>query len=305
MLHSLKLSNFQGHRKTKLYFGSGVNIIKGLPDSGKTSIFRALYWLVFNKPVSAKEYISHWGGPTKVKAKFDDCVIERVKGNGKNTYSLDGKVFKAVGREVPDEIRNAINMTEENFQMQHDPLFLFSKSSREVAKFLNSITNLDMIDSSLQYLETNRRSTLREIEFVEGALEDVKKKKSKLTWIPLVTGYVSTISQTLSEIRHLRKRSEALEECTSNIENVKCKLGKYQELDGLEKTVRELEKLIGETTMLEEKADRIVNTVESINEMEHKIEKCSHSLREKEELYHKLFPSICPLCGQKIKKERR
>jgi len=72
MIKQLTIKNFQSHKKTKLEFSDGVNIIIGQSDSGKTAIIRALNWVVNNKP-SGDSFRSHWGGDTNVEITMEDC----------------------------------------------------------------------------------------------------------------------------------------------------------------------------------------------------------------------------------------
>ena len=46
----LTLENFQSHKYTVINFDEGLNSIVGATDSGKTAIFRALKWALYNDP---------------------------------------------------------------------------------------------------------------------------------------------------------------------------------------------------------------------------------------------------------------
>ena len=61
MIQSLQINNFQSHKYSVMELHKGVNVIIGPSDSGKTTILRALRWLVWNRP-SGDAFRSDWGG---------------------------------------------------------------------------------------------------------------------------------------------------------------------------------------------------------------------------------------------------
>ena len=48
-LRSLRISNFKGIRRLELTFRSGINSLLGANASGKTTVYDALTWLLFDK----------------------------------------------------------------------------------------------------------------------------------------------------------------------------------------------------------------------------------------------------------------
>ena len=156
MIKKLTLKNFEVHRKSALEFVPGVNVIAGPSDHGKSSIVRALGLVLLNRP-QGLSYVRNTEEDTKTKAvvgaMFDDCEISRVRSKSDNYYTLNGQQLKAMGAAVPDEIAHASRMNELNIQfqfsrkMQH---YLLSLSSGEVARYLNALLELDIIDETLK-----------------------------------------------------------------------------------------------------------------------------------------------------------
>ena len=60
MITSLSIKNWQSHKDTKLDFVNGVNVIIGVPNSGKTAVLRALLWLIENRPKGASQFMPSW-----------------------------------------------------------------------------------------------------------------------------------------------------------------------------------------------------------------------------------------------------
>jgi exonuclease SbcC len=133
-----------------------VNVLVGESDSGKSAIIRALNWVVNNKP-SGDSFRSHWENSyTGVGVVVDKFIVWRDKGKeniyaiklekdlGKSIESL--QVFRSFNQDVPEEIKNLLNISPLSLQSQFSSPFLLSMSSGEVAKYLNKIVHLDKID---------------------------------------------------------------------------------------------------------------------------------------------------------------
>jgi hypothetical protein len=119
----------------------------------------------------------------QVRGKVGGHKVTRARGKGENTYKLDKREYKAFGRgQVPDDIASLLNLSDVNFQRQHDSPYWFMQSAGEVAKELNSIVNLDQIDRSHAYLASELRKVRSIKEVVEGRLEEAKAKAESLQW---------------------------------------------------------------------------------------------------------------------------
>lgn len=175
MIKTIELRNFQSHKDTELTLDSGVNVIVGPSDSGKTAIIRALRKLVWNRPLG-DAFRSHWGGHTHIKVVTDDeHTVEWFTDSGGMGYRMDTKTaFKAVGTSVPDEITKALNLNDINLQQQLDQPFLLTNSPGEVAQHFNRIANLDQIDTGLHNVQKWLRS-------IEQDMSSAQRRKEKLT----------------------------------------------------------------------------------------------------------------------------
>ena len=119
MINSIDIENFQSHKKTSLTLDPGVNIIVGPSDCGKTVVFRALNWLINNRP-GGNEFESWGGGAPLVNIKVDDHAITRTRKKSTNIYALDKEEFKAFGTSVPDPIQKVLNLTNINGKWTHE-----------------------------------------------------------------------------------------------------------------------------------------------------------------------------------------
>lgn len=151
MLARLHLKNFQSHRDTVINFDPGVNAIAGLSDSGKSAIFRALNWVINNKPAGA-DFATHGESSVEVELILSSGTkIRRRRTKSDNLFEMDGKEYRAFGQDVPEEIRAALNFADVNFHFQMDEPFLLGSgwSPGSIAQYLNRIARLDSIDNAV------------------------------------------------------------------------------------------------------------------------------------------------------------
>lgn len=176
MIQSIEIENVQSHKKSKLDFVPGVNVIIGLSDSGKSAIMRAFKLCITNQP-TGEDYRSWWGGDTAVHIDFDNGQVSRIRKKGFNGYVLNKKTeFVALKTDVPEEIRNFLNMDETNMQFQLDPFFLLSKSPGEVSKYFNKVARLDQIDTATSNINSWITKLNQDIKYKEGDLQETTGK---------------------------------------------------------------------------------------------------------------------------------
>jgi len=333
---SQEIENFQSHKKTRLEYHPGVNVIIGESDSGKTAIQRALDWALNNKP-RGTAFRSNWGGDTSVLVSFKEGqTIQRLSTDSKNTYAIkDGSpIFKSFGVGVPEEIEKIINMNSVNWQRQMDPPFLLSESSGEVAKELNRTVHLEIIDSSLVAITMRSREIKREIKFNEDAkisiqeniqkynhlekmeklicdLEDKEKRKET------TNSDIATITETISEIKRRKEESEEYkkillaENTMDEISSIRKKMNIYagdisslsHQIQLIKKTKKEIStniSLLGLDPLVGDHADvvRVCIRLVFIMTSISKHETENEELIEMIETLENKMPDTCPTCGQ-------
>ena len=210
MIKSIRLQNFQSHRKSILKFKKGLNVISGKSDSGKSSIKRAIEWLIKNKPLG-DSFRSHWGGKTSVVLKTDKDIIKRIKGKS-NTYHLNDKRFIAFGCDVPSEIRNSLRFSDIGIQSQFDPHFLFSSSSGEISRFINKIININIIDTSINNINKIIKREKSELEKIKISLSQKKEEKKKYKWIKYAKQDILKLETENSRLKEEEERVSTVEQ---------------------------------------------------------------------------------------------
>jgi exonuclease SbcC len=202
MIESIAIRNFQIHKKTEVEFDPGITIISGTSDNGKSSIIRAFRWVFQNRPQGYS--FRRWNTPDKaitaVDVSVDGEVISRKRGKVRNEYVFQDTTYKALRSDVPDIIKEHVEMLPFNIQPQSGKVFLFEDSDSEVAKLINDVSGISVIDDILK--ESNRR--LRELNSEEKILNDmIKNKKAQASSLKVFVGLnkrVRAINESYSEV---------------------------------------------------------------------------------------------------------
>lgn len=171
MIQEIRLENFQAHRQLRLALSPGLNVIVGPTDRGKSAIIRAIKWLALHE--SQDGIITHGETSVKVGVKTDDGPIVRFRDKKKYGYKLGQVEYLACGKEQPKDVQARHNLSEINFQGQHDPHFLLSLTPGQAAKEINKIVALDDIDVALTWIKTREIRSNTEIELSEARCSDL------------------------------------------------------------------------------------------------------------------------------------
>lgn len=296
MLEKLVIRNFQKHKKFTLGLDPHVTVLVGPSDRGKSSLLRALRWLCFNKP-SGEEFITHGQSHCSVDLYYDDGRrITRHRGDRKNYYTADGEEYHALGTSgVPEQVVRLLNLGEINFQRQHDPSFWFSLTPGEVAREINQIVNLELIDKVLGKLSSQHREDKSRVTLSQERIDKAKKQVKELSWV----------TKADSELQKI----EALEQdMASRSHRIASMASILAEMDSclLEQNRASKAKSVGEKILgLLDKLERLSRQRKELKDLCEKIclvQKETEILKANlEQMKEKLATQqICPLCGASL-----
>lgn len=208
MIKSVEIKNFQSHPDTKIDFTDGLNVLTGSSRSGKSTIRRAIMWVITNRP-SGNGIVSWWikkddkiKGETKVTITLDNgTIISRVKSDKLNAYIINDKVLEAVATGVPEEITEAFNMSDINMSGQFDAPFLISQSAGYVAQYLNGIVNLEDADYFQSEVESRRRKCVQETEVTNKKITELSKQVHTFDWLDTAEALIERIKKRSTKIQ--------------------------------------------------------------------------------------------------------
>lgn len=278
MIETIELNNFQGHKHSTIEFHPNVNAIVGESDAGKSSIIRFLKWISTNRPVgdgyknlsTAKN--DEYGGTIT----FEDTSVKRTKSNKVNSYTVDGVgELKAVKTDIPREVESALQMNDINLQSQHDAYFLLQQSPGSVAKRLNELVNLDIIDFVLGEVNTVLRDTKRNIKGVEYGIGTTKDKIAEFTHLPKIEKIVEKIETDLPEVDRLEEKIKQLNILIQSIEDAEEEVEEIDDWLKIETDVTVITKLVEEWDISSEKQNKLNTAIYTIKDTEKKQERCN------------------------------
>lgn len=218
MIKSIAMKNFQSHKDTTVIFCDGINAIVGLSDSGKTSILRAIDWVVNNKP-SGEEFISSWSDETSVAITLDNgVVVKRGRTPSDNYYMINDEIFRAFGVHVPVEIKNVMNMEQINIEKQLDPPFLLGSSPGEVAQILNQIVDLGGIDHAISNIRKEKMKADQEHKTEKTRWEESIEQLRQYDNLPAMEKDVDCIQVTAQHIEDAHRKIKNINKLIRNME---------------------------------------------------------------------------------------
>lgn len=183
MLERLRIKDFQCHGDLGIEFGPKVTTLTGASDIGKSAVLRAIRWAMTNRPLG-DAHVRNGAEGVVVKLLVDGRTVRRRRGKGVNAYELDRKRYEAFGGDVPEEIGNLLGVGDMNFQGQHDPSFWFGLSPPEVARQLNRVVDLDVMDAVTACVAACVRSVGVELDVVGRRLDGAQGELGGLSHVP-------------------------------------------------------------------------------------------------------------------------
>src|SRR5207253_965695 len=123
---------------------------------------------------------------------------------GANKYVLDGKLLKAFGdSKVPDEVAALLNVDDANFQRQLDLHFWFNETPGQLAKALNKIVNLELIDRSLAEVGKRLRTGKSELEVCRQRFKQAKTDRRELAWVDELAAGLESLESKQDSLKNL------------------------------------------------------------------------------------------------------
>ena len=272
MIKSLSIRNYQSHEKTDLEFHEGVNIIIGPSDSGKTAIIRALRFLIYNRP-NGNSMRSNWGGDTSVSICTDKDWISRKKGK-EEQYLLNSSVFTAFKSEIPQEIIEALNMTDINIQRQLDDPFLLgeSYSPGDVAKHFNKVANLDKIDLATQNIGSWIKNLTQTLNFRKEELEKNQESLKEFEYLDTFEIELEVLEQKQTLWTSRITYSNSLLKLTNNIALVNTQINQYDVLLDCEHLLNDVLKKIDKRSTMISNRRKLLSTISNVNDIQSDID---------------------------------
>ena len=268
-LLSIEIWNFQTHDHFKHVFQKNVFGMVGPSDFGKSAIVRALTWVLFNRP-KGDDFRSWNGEDTKVVVKINGHTITREKGSNGNRYILDDlNPFTGFGIHVPEPIAKVVNMDLDlNIQGQHNSVFLLNMKSLAVAKYINELVNIDIIDFSIREIAKDLRKVTGKLKDANLSLFDTKEELRKYKKLKSVSNKIDEVEMLEDDVASKFHTIELLSECITEIDSCTTLIKALKERVSVEKDINECLCMIDENIAQNETISELTGIIDSISEIE-------------------------------------
>lgn len=293
-LERLRISDFQCHESLGIAFDPKVTCLIGPSDVGKSAVLRAIRWVAFNRPLG-DACVREGTERSTVKLLVDGQTIRRKRGKGINSYELDKQKYEAFGNSVPESIGNLLNLSDANVQGQHDPSFWFSLSPPEVARQLNQVVDLDVMDAVVVRVASRVRAVGMERDVVTKRLREAQGELEGLSYVPEVEKVIEKLEALEESCITDESGLLALSDMIEEIEKAKAGVVDVPDIGELKELVDGLESVEAECYSLRYSVSEIVN-------MRNGLECVGENLVEAVEGMKEEIGDMCPLCGNKIER---
>ena len=312
MIKTIEISNFQSHKETTLELSEGVNVIKGRSHSGKSSIARALEWALLNQ-IRGDYFVSHFRGKkeaTSVGIEFDDGeYIIRKKGNGINGYELPSGDIEAIRTDLPEEVSAITKMGKINIQAQDELYYMLKETPGTVAKELNKLVGLDIIDHTLTKLNKLENENKVKLNLLEKDSLEVKVNLKELDYLDKLEKDVAEIENLWVEYQRLIRKRGKIIELSEELTDIEGVIRETSTWLSIKTPVDELSQLLAEYNQLSSSRDNLkslVHQLESaINVQASSADRVRTAKNRTTKLLKEHVKDFCTKCGSHISHWRK
>ncbi len=284
MINSISIKNFRSHKNTFIKFHSGVNAIIGAGDAGKSNIRRALDWVINNNPTGDDMFPLYWKGNPEVTIDIENKLVTRFRSKTENLYTLthaNGKkdIFKAFGRNVPQIIKNHLNISSLNMSAQWDIFFLLDRSPADVARHYNELVNLEVIDKTIsniastlrkeratlkveQTIKTEKIEELKEFDWLPNAEKELIALEKLNNYLKKLNSDWSELSRLIGQLKELEKSNQELSKITKHESALKELIFQEKSIQACKINHAELATLISNINNLTNKNDQLIDIIQ-------------------------------------------
>lgn len=242
MITKLTIENFLSIKNVDIDFDPGINIFVGESFSGKSNIIRSLEEIMLEPGV---HIIRAGEEEACIIAVINGKTIGRVKSNKSNSYYLESIEFSSVGRMIPEDISDLLNLAYVGkgcaaISSQTGPRFLLDESSSVSATELAQISGLKQLLKAIEIADRQSKAIKQKVKFLKAEIEREKNnaKESKrivsnkklfkrIRELSIRVNKLKEDRETIYETKRRKKKiSDKLLEIKLSLKNVEKKLKK-------------------------------------------------------------------------------
>lgn len=230
-IKTLRIENFQSHKDSTLNFHPNFNCIVGTGNSGKSSLVRALSFILFGQwePSWVRNGATH----CRISLTLDNgTIITREKGAKANKYiaevpGLAPQVYENFGTHIPEEIEKLTHIfkaqigdKEElnlNLSSQLDNLFLLSNPGSYKAKVLGKLSKAHYLDYALKEISKDKKRLSAEKLVIDREVIDLSVEIMKCDGLEEQKTQLETLGKRLDAISATQDRVTKLKALAARV----------------------------------------------------------------------------------------
>ena len=274
MIKNQRIINIQSHKDTTLEYCPGFNVIIGESNEGKSVIMKALNLIIENSP--SIDQFRNWdcGKNDLISSEIESSEgisIARRQIKGTNEYTISGyeNPFRGMKKnEVPEEVTKILNLGGINIQKQSDNFFLLNQKPVEVARYLNKLVDLDIIDTTTSNMNKRKLKVDSDLKRKVKELEEKEKELEAYDDIEELELILSSVEKDNKKFEDQLEEAKNLVYYVQNIDKKEIELSELQKTIDFESkvdSVLEIAEIIEENKEL---ADILYNSIENLKEKE-------------------------------------
>lgn len=260
-LTSVTIKNFISIEEMSYRVGTGFILVKGQNEgfssngSGKTTMFEAIYWALFNETTKGLT------GDDVIRRGQKDCSVVLVLDDGREEYIVNRSRKYGLDVIIPnDDDKNFIGLRESDKQVFLESLLGFDKNiflascyfSQENLVMLTSMSDVEKTNTITGLLGFEAYSDLYDtvLNKINTFLEDIRgKEKEKIDIdknIAVTTSSLSQLNEQLSEITSdIESLADKIKVSITEIDVLKDKLSKlsFEQTLDYDEIIKELENM--------------------------------------------------------------
>lgn len=281
---SIELVNIQKHKHITLSL-SGINVLVGETESGKTSILRGILWNIINNTSGEKLLNNDGAKACSVTITCGDDVVSRNWSKSENTYTLNGKKFSAIRTSVPDEVSKLYAVDSVNIQRRRDVPFMVYYKDTECAKQFGDMLDVSEIDRTIGASNAHVRELKTECDALSAAVSSGEKELEEISFIDEAAESFSVIKELVIDIDSSKQKQKRLGDLFEKLTQVDECTNKYAGLESALKQLTSIAKLEEDITCIQEQMETYITLHTSLMSTEKLFDKYTKY----DEAYHLLM----------------
>lgn len=287
----LVVDNFQSHEHTAVEFGTGLNVVVGPSDCGKSALVRALRWVLYNEPRGAN-FIRVGAKVCQVRIELDEgTVVTRLRSrSGKNQYLLkrpgeNELVFEGFGSEIPLEIIQATGVrkifiderskAELNLGPQLEGPFLLAENGAVRAKVIGQLGGVHILDWAQRSVHTELRRLREEEKRDQDELLQVAASLRSYEHLPDLEERITQLGELVSRAAEVTEKIAELSALQWECEENKAAITKVEQVLAALAQLKQGEQKYQQLVELSEGFLNLFNLNTEINQVNRQLEKAS------------------------------